>query len=69
MLICQPPVDDHDKMMENAKSLLQIVQNTLTIVDVHSKSTQHFLQEINLDVETYVDAFKILQRGPKVILK
>ena len=34
-------------------------------MDVHYKSTQHFLQEINLDVETYMDALKILQRGPK----
>ena len=26
-LISQPPVDDNDEMMENAKSLLQTVQN------------------------------------------
>ena len=32
-------------------------------------STKHFLQEINLDVETYMDALKISQRGPNVILK
>ena len=43
-LISQPTVDDHDKMMENAKSLLQTVQNTLTTADVHNMSTQHFLQ-------------------------
>ena len=68
ILIYQPPVDDHDKMMENAKSLLQIVHNILT-TDIHNKSTQHFLQEINLDVETYMDALKISQTGPNVILK
>ena len=55
-------------MMENANSLLQIVQNTLTTADVHHKSTQ-VLQEINFDVETYMDALKISQRGPNVILK
>ena len=55
--------------MENVKSLLQTVQTTLTTADVHNKSTQHFLQEINLDVETYMDALKISQRGPNVILK
>ena len=44
-------------MMENAKSLLQTVQNALTTADVHNKFTEHFLQEINLDVETYMDAF------------
>ena len=55
--------------MENAKSVLQTVQNTLTTADVHNKSTQNFLQEINLDVETYNDTLKILQRGPTVILK
>ena len=68
-LISQPPIDDHDKIMENAKSLLQSVQNTLTTADVHHKSTQQFLQEISLDVETYMDALKISQRGPNVILK
>ena len=68
-LISQPPIDDHDKIMENAKSLLQTVQNTLTTADVHHKSTQQVLQEINLDVETYMDALKISQRGPNVILK
>ena len=55
--------------MENAKSLLQTVQNRLTTADIHHKSTQHVLQEINLDVETYMDALKISQRGPNVILK
>ena len=68
-LISQPPIDDHDKIIENAKSLLQTVQNTLTTADVHHKSTQQVLQEINLDVETYMDALKISQRGPNVILK
>ena len=42
-LIYQPPLDDHDKILENAKSLLQTVQNTLTTTNVHNKSTQHFL--------------------------
>ena len=37
--------------MENAKSLLQTVQNTLTTANVQNKSTQQFLQDINLDVE------------------
>ena len=52
-LISRPPIDDYDKIMENAKSLLQTVQITFTTADVHNKSKQHFLQEINLDVETY----------------
>ena len=68
-LISQPPTDDHDEMMENAKSVLKTVQNTLTTADIHNMSTQHFLQEINLDVETYMDALKISQRGTNVILK
>ena len=42
-LISQPPLDDHDKIIENAKSLLQTVQNTLTTANVHNKSTQQFL--------------------------
>ena len=68
-LISRPSIDDHDNIMENAKSLLQTVQNALTTADVHHKSTQQVLQEINLDVETYMDALKISQRGPNVILK
>ena len=56
-------------MVENAISVLQTVQNTLTTADVHNMSAQHFLQEINLDVETYMDALKISQKSPNVILK
>ena len=68
-VISRPPLDDHDKIVENAKSLLQTVQNVLTTANVHNKSTQQFLQDINLDVETYMDALQISQRGPNVILK
>ena len=49
--------------------MLQTVQSTLTTVRIHNISTQHFLQDISLDVETYVDALKISKRGPNVILK
>ena len=45
------------------------MQNTLTTADIHNMSTQHLLQEINLDVETYMDEVNILKRGPNVILK
>ena len=68
-LISRPPLDDHDKIIENAKSLLQTVQNTLTTANVQNKSTEQFLQDMNLDVETYMDALQISQRGPNVILK
>ena len=36
---------------------------------MHNTFTEHFPQEINLDVETYIDALKISQRGLNVILK
>ena len=45
------------------------MQNTLTTVDIHSISTQHLLQDINLDVETYIDALNISKRGANVILQ
>ena len=51
------------KIIENAKSLLQTVQNTLTTANVNNKSTQQFLQGINNDVDTYMDALHISQRG------
>ena len=67
-LISRPPIDDNDEIIENAKSVLQTVQNMLPTADIHNISTQHFLQDINLDVETYMDALKISKRGPNVIL-
>ena len=68
-VIYQPPLVDHDKIVQNAKSLLQTVQNALTTANRHKKSTQQFLRDINLDVETYMDALQISQREPNVILK
>ena len=49
--------------------VIQTVQNTLVTAGLHNISTQHFLQDINLDVETYMDALKISKRGPNVILQ
>ena len=68
-LISRPPIDENNKSIENANSVLQTVQNTFTTVDIHNISTQHFLQDINLDVETYIDALKISKRGPNVNLQ
>ena len=68
-LISRPPIDDNDEMIENAKPMLQTVQNTLTTVDIDNISTQHFLQDINLDVETYIDALEISKRGLNVFLQ
>ena len=65
--ISRPPIDDNDEIIENAKSVLQTVQNTLTTVDIHNISTHYFLQDINLDVLTYIDALKISKKGPNVI--
>ena len=50
-LISRPPVDD------------QTVQNTLTTVGIHNISTQHLLQDINVDIVTYIDALKISKKG------
>ena len=66
-LISRPPIDDHDEIIQNAKSVLQTVQNPLTTVDIHNISTQHFLQDISVDIVTYTDALKISKRGPNVI--
>ena len=45
------------------------MQNTLKTVDILNISTQHFLQDINLKVETYIDTLNISKRGPNVILQ
>ena len=68
-IISRPPLDNEDKILKNAKLLLQTVQNALTTTNIHNKSTQEFLQDINLDIETYIDALWISQRGPNVNLK
>ena len=68
-LISRPPIDDHDEIIQNATSVLQTVQNTLTTVDIHNISTQHLLQDINVDIVTYIDALKISKKGPNVILQ
>ena len=62
-LISRPPIDDHDEIIQNAKSVLQTVQNTLTTVDIHNISTQHLLQDTNVDIVTYVDTLKISKKG------
>ena len=68
-VISRPPIDDNNEIIENAKLVLLTVQNTLATVDIHNISTQHFLQDINLDVEKYINALKISKRGPNVILQ
>ena len=56
-------------MIENAISVLCTVQNTLTTANIQNKSTQEFLQDINLHVDTYMEALQISHRGPNIILK
>ena len=63
-LISQPPLDDND-MIVNAKSVLWTVQNTLTTANIQNKSTQEFLQDINLHVDTYMEALQILLQRTK----
>ena len=67
-LISQPPLDDND-MIVNAKSVLWTVQNTLTTANIQNKSTQELLQDINLHVDTYMEALQVSLRGPNIILK
>ena len=62
-LISRPPIDDHDEIIQNAKSVLQTVQNTLTTAEIHNISTQHLLQDINVDFVTYIDALEISKEG------
>ena len=45
------------------------VQNTLTTANIQNKSTQEFLQDIDLNVDTYMEALQISHKGPNIILK
>ena len=56
-------------MIDNGKSVLQTVQNTLTTANIQNKSTQEFLQDINLHIDTYMEALQISHKGPNIILK
>ena len=56
-------------MIENAKSVLRTVHNTLTTANIENKSTQELLQDINLHVDTYMEALQISHKGPNIILK
>ena len=67
-LISRPPVDDNDEIMEMQNQYYRL-QNTLTTTDLYNISIQPFQLDINLDVETHVDASKISKRGPIVILQ
>ena len=51
-IISGPPLDVNDHMIENAKSVLWTVQNTLTTTHIQNKSTQEFLQDIILHIDT-----------------
>ena len=59
-LISRPPIDDHDEIIQNAKSVLQTVQNTLTTVDIHNLYTtlpaRH--QCAYCDIYRYIEDFK-----------
>ena len=56
-------------MIENAKSVLWTVQNTITTANIQNKFTQEFIQDIDLHIDTYMEALQISQRGPNIILK
>ena len=56
-------------MIGNAKSVLWTVQNTHTTANIQNKYTQEFLQDINLHVDTYMEALQISHKGPNIILK
>ena len=57
-----PPIDDNDEIIEMQNQCYRLCK-------IHNISTQHFLQDNNLDVETYIDALKISKRVPNVILQ
>ena len=56
-------------IIENEKSVLWTVQNTLTTTNIQNQSTQEFLQDINLHIDTYMEALQISHKGPNIILK
>ena len=47
----------------------RLYKHALTTANIQNKSTQEFLQDINLHVDTYMEALQISQRGPNIILK
>ena len=44
-----------------------LYKNTLTTANIQNKPMQEFLEDINLHVDTYMEALQISHRGPNIL--
>ena len=73
MLILRPPPqsEDNNETLNNGTKILQQVQQMLSTTDLTSQnmSIPALLEKINVNIDTYMAALKVLQRGPNIILR
>ena len=71
MIICHKPVDEAKSMLKDAKDVLEAVQHALRDTDIENPdiTLDDILNNIGLDVNTYMDALKVSPCDPTIILK
>ena len=72
VISCQPSEEDKaDDIIKYAKDVLQKVQNVLSSMQIANEdlALADLLQKVGIDLDTYMQALQILQKGHKIILQ
>ena len=67
----RPPQDENKKeIISNAKCILQKVQSFISNGDItQARSLETVLQNVNVNLNEYMEALKVSQKGKNIILK
>ena len=69
---CQPSEEDKaDDIIKYAKDVLQKVQNVLSSIEIANEDLafENLLQKFEIDLDTYMQALQISQKGHRIILQ
>ena len=72
VISCQPSEEDKaDDIIKYAKDVLQKVQNVLSSIEIANEdlAIEDLLQKVGIDLDTYMQALQILQKGHRIILQ
>ena len=72
VISCQPSEEDKaDDIIKYAKDVLQKVQNVLSSIEIANEdlAIADLLQKVGIDLDTYMQALQILQKGHRIILQ
>ena len=66
-----PQSEDNNETLNNATKILQQVQQMISTSDLRSQnmSIPALLEKVNVNIDTYMAALKVLQHGPNIILR